>query len=155
MSLKIFKVILFLSMSYLGYIFISASLDKIIDPVSFSKSINNYEITPYWINNLVALILPWIELICGFLMIISIIGLFSNRLNFVDIANNLIILMLLWFIFILSIAIFRGLDISCGCGLSEDKTLPIDSLIKDIYLLIMSIIIKFRVSIMNFLSMKD
>ena len=62
MSLKIFKVILFLSMCYLGYVFISASLDKIMDPVSFSKSINNYEITPYWINNLVALILPWIEL---------------------------------------------------------------------------------------------
>tara|TARA_B110000014_G_C20018193_1_gene528154 strand:+ start:113 stop:580 length:468 start_codon:yes stop_codon:yes gene_type:complete len=155
MSLKIFKVILFLSMCYLGYVFISASLDKIMDPVSFSKSINNYEITPYWINNLVALILPWIELICGFLMIISIIGLYSNRLNFVDIANNLIILMLLWFVFILSIAIFRGLDIDCGCGLNEDKTLPIDRLIKDIYLLIMSIIIKFRVRIMNFLSMKD
>ena len=155
MSLKIFKVILFLSMCYLGYVFISASLDKIIDPVSFSKSINNYEITPYWINNLVALILPWIELICGFLMIISIIGLRSNRLNFIDIANNLIILMLLWFVFILSIAIFRGLDIDCGCGLSEDKTLPTDRLIKDIYLLIMSIIIKFRVRIMHFLSMKD
>ena len=142
-------------MCCLGYVFISASLDKIIDPVSFSKSINNYEITPYWINNLVALILPWIELICGFLMFISIIGLFSNRFNFIDIANNLIILMLLWFIFILSIAIFRGLDIDCGCGLSEDKTLPMDRLIKDIYLLIMSIIIKFRVGIMNFLSMKD
>ena len=152
---KIFIFILFLLIAYLGWIFVSASLDKIVDPVLFSKSITNYEITPYWINNIIALVLPWIELICGLLMFISLIGLFNSRFNFIDIANNMIMLMLLWFIFILSLAVFRGLDIDCGCGLSNEKTVPLDRLIEDIYLLISSIIIKFRVNIMNFLNMKD
>lgn len=152
---KTFTFILFLLTAYLGWIFIVASLDKIVDPIAFSKSISNYKITPYWINNIIALILPWIELICGLLMFISIIGLFNNKFNFIDISNNMIMLMLLWFIFILSLAVFRGLDIDCGCGLSKEKTVPMDRLIEDIYLLISSIIIKFRVSIMNFLNMKD
>ena len=152
---KTFTFILFLLITYLGWIFIIASLDKIVDPIAFSKSISNYKITPYWINNIIALILPWIELICGLLMFISIIGLFNNKFNFIDISNNMIMLMLLWFIFILSLAVFRDLDIDCGCGLSNEKTIPMDRLIEDIYLLISSIIIKFRVSIMNFLNMKD
>ena len=58
--------------------------------------------------------------------------------------------MLLWFIFILSIASIRGLDIDCGCGLDE-KTTPYDRLIEDIYLFIVTIIIKFRVRILDFL----
>ena len=105
--------------------------------------------TPYWINNLVALILPWIELICGLLLIISSFKILSD-FNLFDISNNLIILMLIWFIFMLSIAWLRGLDIDCGCGLAE-KTTPFDRLIEDIALLIAGFIIKFRYKIRKFL----
>ena len=65
----LFNICLFLCIYYLSFTFIAASLDKILDPYSFSDSIIDYEITPYWINNLVALVLPWIELICGLLLI--------------------------------------------------------------------------------------
>ena len=118
--------------------------------------ISNYEITPYWINNIVALILPWIEIICG---LILFFGIFINNntkhnnnlfFEYEKVANNIIILMLLWFIFILTIATIRGLDIDCGCGLSETKTLPITRLKEDIYLLMLSFIIKFRFKIINF-----
>ena len=64
-------LILFLSTYYLSLTFISASLDKIVDPYEFSKSITAYEISPYSVNNFVALILPWIELICGILLFIA------------------------------------------------------------------------------------
>ena len=145
----IFKIIILLFTAYLGWIFVSASLDKIIDPHQFSKSISNYQITPYWINNLVALILPWVELICGILMFVAIYLLFYQKSNFIDIPNNMIIAMLLWFIFILSIAVYRGLDIDCGCGVGEDIS-PAERLIEDIYLLMFSIIIKFRLRIAQF-----
>ena len=144
-------LVLFLSTYYLGLTFISASLDKIVDPHEFSKSIIAYEISPYSINNFVALVLPWIELICGLLLLISFYFFFKYRNNFIDIPNNIIIIMLVWFIFILTIASIKGLEIDCGCGLSEDKTLPIDRLKEDIYLLIISFIIKFRAYIFNFL----
>ena len=147
---KLFNLFLFAAVSYIGWIFISASLDKIVDPSSFSKSISNYEITPYWINNLLALFFPWIELICGILMFVGLYYFFKNKSKLIDIPNNIIILMLLWFIFILSIAVYRDLDIDCGCGISDDNTTPFEKLIEDIYLLIISIIIKFRLRIISF-----
>ena len=38
----------------LGIIFIYASIDKIIDPLKFSNTIDNYHITPVSLNNLAA-----------------------------------------------------------------------------------------------------
>jgi uncharacterized membrane protein YphA (DoxX/SURF4 family) len=152
---KLFNLFLFAAISYIGWIFISASLDKIVDPSLFSKSISNYEITPYWINNLLALFLPWVELICGILMFVGLYYFFKNKSKLIDIPNNIIILMLLWFIFILSVAVYRDLDIDCGCGISDDKTTPFEKLIEDIYLLITSIIIKFRLRITSFLNRKN
>ena len=149
----LFNLCLFLCAYYLGFTFIAASLDKIIDPYTFSRSISDYEITPNWISNFVSITLPWIELICGLLLIVS----FFKKINksyITDISNNLIILMLLWFIFILSIAWIKGLDIDCGCGLSE-KTTPLDRLKEDIVLLISSFIIKFRDKITFFLNINN
>jgi len=148
----LFNFCLFLCVYYLGFTFIAASLDKIVDPYSFSDSIRGYEITPYWINNLVAIFLPWLELICGLLLFLSFFKIF-NKFGLFDISNNLIIIMLIWFIFMLTIAWLRGLDIDCGCGLAE-KTTPFDRLIEDIALLIASFVIKFRDKIRFFFNIK-
>lgn len=147
---KVFNIILSISSIYIAYTFIFASLDKIANPASFAKDISNYEITPYWINNLVALTLPWVELICGILIIVGLFLFINKKSNFIDIPNNIIILMLLWFVFILSIAVYKGLDIDCGCGISEDKTTPMQRLIEDIYLLLITFFIKFRIKILSF-----
>ena len=147
---KVFNIILSISSIYIAYTFIFASLDKIANPASFAKDISNYEITPYWINNLVALTLPWIELICGILIIVGLFLFINKKSNFIDVPNNIIILMLLWFVFILSIAVYKGLDIDCGCGISQDKTTPMQRLIEDIYLLLITFFIKFRIKILSF-----
>ena len=144
-----FNICLFLCAYYVGFTFIAASLDKIIDPLSFSENIRAYEISPNWSNNLIAITLPWIELVCGILLLYGLHRFYFSSSYIIDIPNNLIILMLIWFIFMLSIAVYRGLDIDCGCGISEDKTTPVERLIEDIYLLIFSIIIKFRQRIIN------
>ena len=147
-----FNLILFLSAYYLGLTFIAASLDKIIDPYAFSANISGYEVMPSFLINLSALFVPWIELICGILLLFGVfITIIKNKeILYIDASNNIIILMLLWFIFILSVAHIRGLDIDCGCGLGETKTLPIDRLKEDIYLLIMAFIIKFRHKILSY-----
>ena len=90
----------------LGYIFIYASIDKIIDPISFSNVIDNYHITPIILNNLFALFIPWLEFIIGICLI------FNLKIHG---ASFLSIILLLWFIFILSQAIFRGINVECGC----------------------------------------
>ena len=146
----VFNILLSFSSIYIAYTFIFASLDKIVNPANFAKDISNYEITPYWMNNLVALTLPWIELICGILIVLGLLLFINKKSNFIDIPNNIIILMLLWFVFILSIAVYKGLDIDCGCGISEDKTTPMQRLIEDIYLLLITFFIKFRIKILSF-----
>ena len=106
--INLFKNINFLLLGrlILGYVFIYASIDKIIDPVSFSDIIDNYHITPVLLNNLFALFIPWLELIVGLCLIFNIK---------VHGASFLSILLLLWFIFILTQAIFRGINVECGC----------------------------------------
>ena len=146
----VFNILLSFSSIYIAYTFIFASLDKIVNPANFAKDISNYEITPYWMNNLVALTLPWIELICGILIVVGLLLFINKKSNFIDIPNNIIILMLLWFVFILSIAVYKGLDIDCGCGISENKTTPMQRLIEDIYLLLITFFIKFRIKILSF-----
>ena len=49
------KYIILLFRYVLGIVFIYASFEKIIDPISFSSNIDNYHITPIAINNFIAL----------------------------------------------------------------------------------------------------
>ena len=89
-----------------GTTFIYASVYKIYDPGTFAKSIWYYHLVPGDLINLMALILPWVELLCG---LVLILGLFYHG------AVVLINVMTVTFIFALSAAIARGIDIDCGC----------------------------------------
>ena len=136
------NTIILIARILLGSIFIYASISKIIDPKVFSDSIDNYHITPAIINNLVAIILPWIELILGISLILGI---------YLDGAIVLTILLLIWFIFILSQALFRGIDLECGCFDLADKKNDLDLRIKMIYrivqdfvFLVLAFLIKYR-----------
>mgnify|MGYP001197460826 CR=1 FL=1 len=126
----------------LGVIFIYASIDKIIDPASFSDSIDNYHITPIQINNLVAILLPWIELIVGVCLLTGYC---------LEGAITIVIVLLIWFIFIISQALFRGIDLDCGCfdlsQKSENLNLKIEMIkriIEDFVFLMFAIIIKYK-----------
>ena len=91
---------------YIGSIFIYASMSKITDPAVFAENIAAYRIMPYWGLNLTAIILPWLELICGFLLVIGL----RTRATALILAGMLSI-----FTVFVIINIFRGSDISCGC----------------------------------------
>jgi uncharacterized membrane protein YphA (DoxX/SURF4 family) len=90
----------------LGVVFIAASLDKIMNPQNFAVNIANYRLIPYQWINVVAIILPWVEIITGSLLVM---GIWTG-------ANALLGSGLL-FVFSIAIlqALFRNLDISCGC----------------------------------------
>jgi len=90
----------------LGVVFIIASYHKILDPASFSNNIHNFHITPSAVENLAALSIPWLELILGVFLIFGV---------FLEGSISLTIGLYIFFIFILSQAVFRGIDVHCGC----------------------------------------
>ena len=92
MNNEIEKYLVIICRLILGGVFIYASLDKIANPAEFAKAVGNYHVLPFGMENLVALILPWVELIAGICIIAGIL---------VDGSSILIIIMNVIFIFAL------------------------------------------------------
>lgn len=100
------KYLLLLLRFILGFVFIYAGIEKTIEPGAFANSISNYKLIPEIFVNIIAITLPWIELITGILLIFGI-----------SVKENAMIISALLFLFIVMIAIslMRGLSIDCGC----------------------------------------
>lgn len=90
----------------LGAIFIWASWDKILSPRDFAQIISNYQLVPDALVPAAAVLLPWTEAVCG-LCLITGIGTGGAAL----IVNTLLMV----FIGALSLNLYRGLDVNCGC----------------------------------------
>ena len=91
---------------FVGYYFIYASMSKIPLPAQFAELLANYRMLPYPFIKVLALLVPWAELVCGLFIIIGL----RTR------ATALIIIL-----FYLSFNVFIGLNviidapITCGC----------------------------------------
>ena len=125
--MKTFNLILRL---IVGGVFIAAGVLKIIDPVTFAADIGNYRLLPHEVVNLMAITLPWIEVVAGLLLVLGI----WNR-------ASALILTLLMIVFLIAIgqALARGLDIRCGCfGTIEARKVGVLALGQDVALLAMA-----------------
>jgi uncharacterized membrane protein YphA (DoxX/SURF4 family) len=126
------KYLVFGARLILGVVFIYASLEKIQNPAGFAQAIYNYRMVPEALINIMAIVLPWLELICGILIIVGV---------FVRGSALLIGAMLAVFIVALSSAILRGLDISCGCfTLEGGRGIAGKTLVEDILLMVCVVI---------------
>jgi hypothetical protein len=99
-------VTLFASRFILGMVFVVASIDKIADPLSFSTSIEAYDMVPYPLINIMAIAIPWLELVCG----IFLVGGVWMRPSAMILSG-----LLMLFVVAISTAVLRGLNINCGC----------------------------------------
>ena len=115
-----------------GSIFIYASYYKIVEPVSFAKSIWYYHLVPGSLINLVAIILPWLELVCGLALI------FGYQYRGAVLWMNV---MTVIFMIALATAVVRGISIDCGCfkAAKATESSAMDALIRDIGLLILTL----------------
>jgi len=89
-----------------GAIFIYTGTTKVLDPHTFIKEVRAYELAPLVLSNLVALVLPWVELIAGVLLIV---GRWRRE------ARLLIGLMLVVFLAAKAIVLGQGRRVDCGC----------------------------------------
>ena len=106
----------------LGSVFLWASFDKIIDPAKFARSIANYHVLPFGIENTIAIVLPWLELFIGSGLILGVM---------VDGSIVITSALLVLFNLMIAQAILRGFNIECGCGLKEGQLVGIEKILEN------------------------
>ncbi len=113
---------------WVGVIFLAAAWHKILYPAKFALSIATYQILPLEYINLLAIVLPWLEIIAA---ITLISGLWTRASALVMVGMNVM------FIVALSLAIKSQTQMtSCGCFSADAeaamKTIGWDYVYRDI-----------------------
>lgn len=129
---------------YLAIVFILSGLDKIADLSTFAQSIENYKILPISIVNLVAIFIPWLELVAGAFLLLGIY-----------IKENSVIIITLLTVFTLGVisAILRNLDIDCGCqGTFDGQKVGLLKIVENVALIVVAYLsIKFPKQVLTFI----
>jgi uncharacterized membrane protein YphA (DoxX/SURF4 family) len=90
----------------LAAVFVVAGFSKVADPPGFAHEIHNYGLVPGAAVNAMALVLPWVEIVCGLALFFGIARRSSARILGV---------LLVVFVIALSINLVRGRPVDCGC----------------------------------------
>jgi uncharacterized membrane protein YphA (DoxX/SURF4 family) len=117
-----------------GGVFIWAGALKIADPLGFAQSIKNYQVVPPGLAFLIAVVLPWVEVLSGAFLII---GVFKRS------SALLISLLLIGFIGLVALALVRGIDTSCGCFGSFSRRADLSLILTDAVLLVFALCVFF------------
>jgi uncharacterized membrane protein YphA (DoxX/SURF4 family) len=117
-----------------GGAFFAAGLLKVGEPLAFAQDIKNFRIVSHEVSFMTALILPWIEILCGALLITGILRRPSALL-----ASGLLI----GFIILVGVTMARGIDTDCGCFGSLSHKADWWLLLQDGVLLLMSLCLLF------------
>ncbi len=117
-----------------GGLFIWAGILKIIDPLDFAQSIENYRVFPRFVVFIVAIVLPWVEALSGLFLII---GLFWRS------SSLIISILLIGFIGLVAIAMLRGIDTTCGCFGSLSRKADFSLILMDMAMLFLALNIFF------------
>ncbi|MHC4742977.1 MAG: MauE/DoxX family redox-associated membrane protein [Planctomycetota bacterium] len=114
----------------LGYLFLTSSLPKMRQPYDFLGDVYAYEILGPKMGLLVAMMVPWAELVVGICLLGSV---------FVGGALLVSAGMGAMFTFALCWAIYQDLDISCGCFGAGTSQIGYKTLIRATLVTILSV----------------
>jgi uncharacterized membrane protein YphA (DoxX/SURF4 family) len=136
-SERFWRVAYVLARLALGGVFLAAALPKMWRPDQFADAVNNYKILPYFLVNLAAIALPWVEFLFGIFLIAGI------KVRAASLASAL--LMAVFLAAIVS-AWARGIDISCGCFGTGADGVPISwhEIIRDSVFLALALWVFFK-----------
>ena len=96
-----------------GLVLAFAGLAKIGDPQAFAAQVHNFRILPVALENVAAMTLPWIELVAALALFLGV----RSRA-----AAVLATALLAVFTAAVLAAIYRDIDIECGCFGTADST---------------------------------
>ena len=97
----------------IGLVMIAAALGKIGDPAAFATQVHHYRLIPVGAENLLAILLPWVELLAGLALVLGVRARSGAWLSAA---------MMAVFTLAVSAAVARGLDIECGCFGTADAS---------------------------------
>lgn len=132
-----YRIFAWISRIILGVIFIAAGIPKILYPGEFAAAVYNYRILPDALVNIVALVLPWVEVLVGGMLVVGI-----------WMSGAVLIYTLLMIVFMTALAynVARGLDIHCGCfSPTSGETINLLTITRDAAILLMSLYLLFAV----------
>jgi uncharacterized membrane protein YphA (DoxX/SURF4 family) len=109
-----------------GIVFLFTGLTKVVAPGDFALTIQNYQIIPEISTNLIAVLLPWLEIFGGILLLSGLFG-----------RGSALLLAALTIVFIIALtsAYLRGLNIECGCY-GQGTKITLDKILLDVGLLL-------------------
>ena len=139
MNSKIHRYIACALRLYIAFVFISACLHKIANPYAFAVDIATYQFLPLIFINLLAIVLPYVELGSGVMLAIG----YKPRAAALMTSG-----MMVMFMIALTFALVNDLNISCGCFASgaaaaSDPISPLTMLRDSIWLLMSLYIVIF------------
>lgn len=120
----------------IGCMFLISALPKIRQPYDFLGDVYGYEIVGPKLGMFVAMTMPWAELLVGICLLGSI---------FIGGALLISAGMGVMFTFVLSWAVYRGLDISCGCFGAGTSQIGYGTIIRAVVITVLSIFVYFLV----------
>ena len=98
--------VLRITRTVIGLVFLIAALAKLANVPWLAIEVHNYHLAPLWSENLVAIVLPWIELVAGLALVLGVRARAGGVVAFA---------LMLMFTVAVAIAWARGLDFNCGC----------------------------------------
>jgi uncharacterized membrane protein YphA (DoxX/SURF4 family) len=121
----------FLARVFLGGFYIVAAAVKIPNPGKFAEAVDNYRLVPHEMINLVAILLPWVEMVAG---VFLVLGLWRRA------SVWLVNAMTVMFIGAIASAVARGLSIECGCfGTVGGRRVGLTAIAEDVGLLVLGL----------------
>lgn len=110
---------LWLARLVLAAVFLAAAAPKLADPLGFAAALANYRIFPDALLNVIATVVPALELV-GALAVLTGWRLRGGAV--------LLAALLLGFTGLLAASLARGLDLDCGCFGRAQQTAPVSPL---------------------------
>ena len=108
---------------YIGGVFVTAAMYKINFTAEFATTIASYQIVPHWSVNVLAVVLPWVELLSGLMLIVGL----RVKAAALVIAGLMVV-----FTLAILITLYRDLPISCGCFHTVDDPISWVTVLRDL-----------------------
>jgi putative oxidoreductase len=119
---------------YIAGLFIYAGMYKINYAAEFAETIASYRLVPYWGVNFMAVTMPWIELICGILLVCGI------RVRSAIVVAGCLLVM---FTLAIAVNLIWQAPISCGCFHTLEDTISWKTLLRDLVWIAMAVQVYF------------